>query len=526
MLLKFPLPENDEEPCTYAEKLGDYYSNFVSINHKKKNGQYFTSLKLAAFIADFNVINRKNIKILDPGCGIGILSTILIQKLGKNKDLKKIELVAFENDPDILPLTEANYDYLRNWLSARHISFSYYLCKNDFILHNSLVLESEKIFSPEFDLIISNPPYFKLSKEDIRKKIAKSVIYGQTNIYTIFMAVSARLLKANGQLIFIVPRSFCSGNYFKLFRERFLEYVDLKEVHVFDSRDKAFQKDSVLQENIILSALRKRGRGRDINNYEIRLSSSNDLSDISKSSSKSFVISDLIDFNSEQKIIHLPLTINDYEIINLFKSWSGSLTKYGLKVSTGPIVDFRNEDIIKFTKNKNSIPLIWLHNIYPMKILWPNEKNKGKPKGQYIDYIESTKGRFVDKQNMILIRRFSSKDDMKRIIAAPFTEDKFINFEKLGIENHLNYVYSSTNNLSVVQTNGIAAILNSNVLDLYFRTFNGNINVSATELKNLPLPSIEIIEKIGREISRSIESNKIYSTDLIVNKSLNIPTYI
>lgn len=519
MSLKFPLPDNEDDPCIYAEKLGSYYSELVSPTHKKNNGQYFTPLTLANFIADFNVINKKNIKILDPGCGIGILSTVLIQKLAKTENVKKIELIAFENDPDILPFTEANYDYLRNWLSERNISFSYYLCKNDFILHNSLVLESEKIFSPEFDIVISNPPYFKLPKNDVRKKIAKSVIYGQSNIYTIFMAVSARLLKADGQLIFIIPRSFCSGNYFRLFREKFLEYVDLKAIHVFDSRDKAFQKDNVLQENIILSALRKRNQ----NNYEVLLSSSNDMSDISKYSSRSFHISNLIDFDSDQRIIHLPVTVSDYDIINLIKTWNCSLTKFELEVSTGPVVDFRNKDMIKFIEDKSSIPLIWLHNIYPMKILWPNDKTKGKPKGQYIVKDESIEKRLVDKGNLILIRRFSSKDDLKRIIAAPLIKDNFSNFEKIGIENHLNYVYSKTNNLSVIQTYGIAAILNSRIIDMYFRTFNGNINVSATELKNLPLPNFKLIEKIGREIISNIKIGKDYNIDKIVNKILNIP---
>lgn len=521
MSLKFPLPIDDEEPSVYADRLGNYYSKFVTAVHKKENGQYFTTLNLANFIADFNKINKKKIKILDPGCGIGILSTVLIQQLAFKQNVKSIDLVAFENDSNILSLTEANYDYLRNWLLTRNISFSYYLCKNDFILHNSSVLESEKIFSPEFDIIISNPPYFKLSKDDARKKIAKSVISGQSNIYTIFMAISARLLKTKGQLIFIIPRSFCSGSYFRLFREKFLEYINLDAIHIFDSRDKAFQKDNVLQENIILSA----SRNGKLNNYEVILSSSFDLTDINNSISKSYLISDLIDFNSTQKIIHIPLNDSDDEIISLFKSWSGSIKKYGFEVSTGPIVDFRNNDFIRFTEDSDTVPLIWLHNVYPMSIRWPNNKVKGKPKGQYVVASESTRKRLINKQNLILIRRFSSKDDLKRIVAAPVTKDFFINFDEIGIENHLNYVYSELNSFSRVHTYGVAALLNSTIVDLYFRTFNGNTNVSATELKNLPLPSIDIIEKIGKDVTLSIDSCKEYNIDLIVNKNLNIPTY-
>lgn len=47
---------------------------------------------------------------------------------------------------------------------------------------------------------------------------------------------------------------------------------------------------------------------------------------------------------------------------------------------------------------------------------------------------------------------------------------------------------------------GISSLLNSNIFDTYFRIFNGNINVSATELRVMPMPDIEIIQEIGRKI--------------------------
>jgi len=39
---------------------------------------------------------------------------------------------------------------------------------------------------------------------------------------------------------------------------------------------------------------------------------------------------------------------------------------------------------------------------------------------------------------------------------------------------------------------GICALLNSTLFDNYFRTFNGNINVSATEVREIPLPPLKI----------------------------------
>ena len=52
------------------------------------------------------------------------------------------------------------------------------------------------------------------------------VIHGQPNIYALFMAIAAHLLAKNGELIFITPRSYTAGPYFRLFREHFFSYVE------------------------------------------------------------------------------------------------------------------------------------------------------------------------------------------------------------------------------------------------------------------------------------------------------------
>ncbi len=108
-----------------------------------------------------------------------------------------------------------------------------------------------RILKKKYDLIISNPPYFKISKSDERAIIAKSIVHGQPNIYSIFLMTSAKLLTKNGEMIYIIPRSFASGPYFRLFREQFFKEILLKNIHIFNSRRKAFKRDKVLQENII-----------------------------------------------------------------------------------------------------------------------------------------------------------------------------------------------------------------------------------------------------------------------------------
>ncbi len=510
-----------ETPSEYADRLGNYYTLIVTDEHKKSNGQFFTPLKISHFMASFATIDKEKIKILDPGCGIGILSTALIESLvAKSVKVKTIELVVFETDVNILPLAETCFEHLRIWLNNKGINISIFLCKNDFILHNTNILNNHTTINEGYDIVISNPPYFKLPKNDERAIAAKSVIYGQPNIYSIFLLIAAKLLNSGGQLIFITPRSFCSGNYFRLFREQFFSLVDIKEVHLFNSRKSAFKKDKVLQENVIISA--KLRENVDNEGKTVTVSRSLGIDDLNDRFTKIYHLQKLIDFNSYQKILHLPASKGDEIVIDTFRSWTGSLNLYNLEISTGPVVDFRSEKMIRFKEVKTAVPLIWLHNIDSMAVKWPLNTYKGKKKGQYIINDHTSFSRLVRNRNYVFLRRFSTKDDSRRLIAAPHFKGEFSEFPMLGIENHLNYIYDKNGELTIHQAFGLAAILNSNLFDLYFRTFNGNINVSATELRDFPLPDFRLIQTLGERLKKKLEIPTTDDIDKLMSEIFNL----
>ncbi len=108
-------PLDNELPSHYADRLGVVYAKTVSTQHKKDNGQFFTPTEIAHFMAGLTKQTQDKLKILDPGCGTGILSSSLIETFAKQSDtLKEIELVAYETDKDILPFTQATLDYLKS----------------------------------------------------------------------------------------------------------------------------------------------------------------------------------------------------------------------------------------------------------------------------------------------------------------------------------------------------------------------------------------------------------------------------
>ena len=189
------------------------------------------------------------------------------------------------------------------------------------------------------------------------------------------------------------------------------------------------------------------------------------------------------------------------------------MEKYGIKISTGPVVAFRAYDYIVNEPADDTVPLYWLHNVVKMLCDHPVQK---KDKGQYIRVAPETKAALLPNKNYVLLRRFSSKDDSSRLVAAPYfgnmTKSEFV-----GIENKLNYIYRPKGHLRRDEVMGLTALLDSEMFDAWFRTFNGNINVSATELRMMPLPPIETIREIGRKIILRNNYSIDYINDLVLD---------
>jgi adenine-specific DNA-methyltransferase len=153
--------------------------------------------------------------------------------------------------------------------------------------------------------------------------------------------------------------------------------------------------------------------------------------------------------------------------------------------------------------------------IFPLK--------KGKKPGFIVDSDESQKVLLKNK-NYVLIRRFSSKDDKSRLVSAPYFAAN-AGFEKIGIENHLNYVYRPNGELSEDEIWGISALFNSSLFDTYFRTFNGNTQVGASELKQIKMPPLEKIILVGEKVKNSDQRNK-KGIDSIINEVLLETGYV
>lgn len=502
------VPLAGEKPSQFAERVGRMYADASAQKDKKHKGQFFTPLAISQFMGRLATPSEKDsVSVLDPGCGLAILSCALIEHLVEDSKLETIALTLYETDKNVVPLTSLVLSYLQEWCKKQGIRMNYQLNESDFVLDKCEYLDSDdSIFGAmnvgeRFDYIISNPPYFKLAKDDVHSRSCASIVDGQTNIYALFMAICTKLMEDDGQMIFITPRSFASGRYFQSFRDFLFRHVHIDLIHLFNTRKDTFSKDEVLQELVIM---RMHPAGEVKN---IIVSFSQGIRDLDQPHQKEYPAADIVDVDSVEKVVYLPVDSRDEAILSMFRSWDGNMEKYGIKISTGPVVAFRAYDFIVSEPGKDTVPLYWLHNVVKMLCDHPVQK---KDKGQYIKVTSETKTALLPNKNYVLLRRFSSKDDSSRLVAAPYFGN-MSQYEAVGIENKLNYIYRPKGHLRRDEVMGLTALLDSEMFDAYFRTFNGNINVSATELRMMPLPPIETIREIGRKII--LRNN--YSIDFI-----------
>ena len=127
----------------------------------------------------------------------------------------------------------------------------------------------------------------------------------------------------------------------------------------------------------------------------------------------------------------------------------------------------------------------------------------------------------VKNMNMVLLRRFSAKEEVRRLVAAPLLDDQ-LPYELIGIENHLNYIYRLRGRLTEAETLGLSALLNSSLLDRYFRISNGNTQVSATELRAMPMPPMDVLSQLGAKIKELPVVPMLEEVDALVQRTLGV----
>lgn len=454
---------------------------------RKSYGQFFTSRETAVFMAELLEIpqNQRVISILDPGAGSGILSTALIDRLQNLNDIDRVDLTCYETDPKIQELLRTNLEWV-----YQHSKFeiNYNIIANNYILeqmedYNSML--GSNLFPPKYDLVIGNPPYMKIPKEAPEATALPDVCYGAPNLYFLFASMSLFNLKDDGELVYIIPRSWTSGAYFKKFRQKFLRDGALEHIHLFVSRDKVFEKENVLQETMIIK-LRKTKQKPD----KVVLTTSQTNSDFSNKTSFAVPYNTIV--SGEDSYVYLVTNETEAQTVGTLNSWHDTLPSIGLKMKTGLTVDFRNRDSLRDEAEDGAVPLFYSQHIQDGRVRFPIGKEH--------EYVLTEKpGLLQRNENYLFVKRFTAKEEHRRLQCGVYLARKNPQYQKISTQNKINFI-CGLRELSDCVVYGLYVLFNSTIYDCYYRILNGSTQVNSTEINAMPVPPMNIIESMGKKL--------------------------
>jgi adenine-specific DNA-methyltransferase len=453
----------------------------LSPKRKSALGQFMTPSPVAGFMASlFPPASSPTCDLLDAGAGVGALSCAFLDRwaAGDDFNFQSIAVESFEIDPLLrshLETTLAGY--------AERLPLTYQAFGGDFIWEAA---RKSVQGSRPFTHAILNPPYKKIGSASEHRLILRKLGIETVNLYSAFVALAISLMKSGGQLVAIIPRSFCNGTYYRPFRDFLLSRAAIKHIHLFGSRSTAFKDDDVLQENVIIRLERRGEQG----NVTISTSTDETFADIE---THEHPFESIVHPGDPERFIHVPTSL-EQNVLDSFPAIDFSLEQIGVAVSTGPVVDFRLETHIRQRPTSSTVPLLYPGHLTGGGTQWPKD---GMKRGNAILLNAATEKWLYPNGFYAVTRRFSAKEERRRLVASVVRPDAFPEVRMLGFENHLNVFHEKRAGLSEYLAYGLAAYLNTTAVDDHFRRFNGHTQVNATDLRLIKYPRRAALISLG-----------------------------
>ena len=452
---------------------------------KRALGQFLTPEPVARFMASlFRRTAPGPRALLEPGAGLGALAAAALDRwrqgeLGKGP----MRVVAHELDDRLRPHLEG--------VLARHRAdgAEVRVLGGDYLAQAAEAIEAGR---RDYTHAILNPPYKKIATTSDARLCCRRAGLETVNLYAAFVGLALAQLRPGGQLVAIVPRSFCNGPYYKPFRRFVLERAALRRIHLFEARDHAFGDDGVLQENVIVLLERDARQG------PVTITTSRDarFEDLVE---REVPFAEVVLPGDADLFLHVPST-GARDPLAGAHGVRGRLSDLGLSVSTGPVVDFRLRAHLAPMPARGTVPLLHPAHVSGRAATWPLA---GSKKPNAIARNAETERWLFPVGVYAVVRRFSSKEERRRIVASVVTPDALPGATAIGFENHLNVFHRGRAGLAPEIAWGLVAYLSCTAVDDHLRRFSGHTQVNATDLRALPYPSLHALGKLGRWAARA-----------------------
>lgn len=436
---------------------------------RKAYGQFFTTELTAHFMSELFAIDLDLpvIRILDAGAGTGILSAALVERIIEMDYRGHIHLVCYENDPRVLPVLLNNLDMM-----GEGIDFEYEVRQENYL--------TTPTRDETFDYIIGNPPYKKIGKDEPEAKALPHVCHGAPNLYFLFWAKAVETLRENQELVYIIPRSWTSGAYFAKFREYLFQNCVITHLHLFASRDKVFDGESVLQETIIVKVKKTTVRPATV---DITSSSTSEFADVARFEAPYNVVV------SNNQYVFLVTDAQEAATLDRLSHLDGTLNTIAHPMKTGIIVDFRTREVLRNEPSETTFPLLYSQHIRDGRVVWPVGKED--------EYICTERSGFLQENtNYLLVKRFTAKEERRRLQCGIYLQSDHPEYAHISTQNKVNFIKCESPELAY----GLYVLMNSTIYDTYYRILNGSTQVNSTEINSMPVPDAATIAAMGRQL--------------------------
>jgi len=519
-----------------ADVLGNIYEQYLSYilkktpkraklsqshSHRKEQGIYYTPTYIVDYIVRNTLgellkdesVDARKIRVLDPACGSGsflIKAYDVLNEYWKNKEnydrlgidyagdgdnySKNLEILQnniFGVDIDKQAVEIAQLNLL---LKIAERGKRLPLLQQNIKCGNSLIddptVAGDKAFRweeefPEvmheggFDVVIGNPPYganFKKIEKDFLKNTYISVSK-VIDSYILFIEKATKLIKENGIVGFILPETWLANPTCSNLREYLLRNFSILEI--LDLPGMVFTHVTVDTVILILKKSKK-------NNHKVNINFVKNYTPIIISKRKTILQEKFL------KIKNFCMnTILDESMINLIeKIEQNSILLRDICKNTRGIETGNNIKYISTTKiDKNYLPLITGDDI--KRYTPPSNKYYVK----YGDWLSNPKSLSLFTGEKIILQRIKNQNLKRRLIATIDEKNRLI-------LDSVHMIYKINKKF---HTYFILGLLNSSLLNFYFKLFSLYPRINANDLDNLPIkvvpeseqqPLINLVDKM------------------------------
>jgi len=436
-------------------------------------------------------------RFIDPACGGAAFLALVADRV-------RAKLVALNWQPrailrhaethisgiDLDPTLCALSRHFLRMVFRPEIRASGYRPKWDVICADSLDYHAKR--RGQYDVVISNPPFRKLTSNETLEYRARygEVIYGQPNLYVLFISLSVRLAKKNAIIGLVTPTSFLSGQYFSNVRTYLLKSTHLRRIGIVQERERVYLD---VQQETALTVLRAEAPRQPHRAPTPTVS--------------------VVERNGEYvRIGKCPLPnsgtswpiardAQDLELLRHAAPLPCRLEHYGYRPVVGSYVWNRDRRPAFMTwrdvprqHRKTAVPLLWATDVGHNGVLRFQPDEAVFNQHRYVDL--GSEQASIRRRHGILLQRVTSVDQLKRLIGVVIPREFIVEHGGYVGENH-------TITLEQVEDRGFGpadmlSLIAAPALERYFRCISGSSNVSIFELQQLPLPSPDTLRSMMR----------------------------